>query len=57
MKHATNVEVLNSIGQVLQTVSVYEGNGAVQISGLAPGMYFVRTANNPDTLNRVMVIE
>ena len=50
-------EVLNGLGQIQQLVTVREGSGAFEISGLAAGVYFVREVGNPANLQRVIVVE
>jgi hypothetical protein len=49
-------EVLNSIGQVLQTQWVNEGTVAFEVNGLPAGVYFVRGVSNPSNLQRVVVL-
>jgi hypothetical protein len=49
-------EVLNSIGQVLQTQRVNEGTAAFEVNGLPAGVYFVRGVSNPSNLQRVVVL-
>ncbi len=49
-------EVLNSIGQVLQTQRLNEGAEAFEVNGLPAGVYFVRSVINPINLQRVVVL-
>jgi hypothetical protein len=49
-------DVLNSIGQVLQTQQLNEGEEAFEVNGLPAGVYFVRSVINPSNLQRVVVL-
>lgn len=49
-------EVLNSLGQLQQTIAVSQGS-AFEVSGLAAGVYFVREVSNRANLQRVIVVE
>jgi len=50
-------EIITSLGQVQQSVSMMSGSETFEVSGLAAGIYFVRELSNPANLQRVIVVE
>jgi hypothetical protein len=57
VQQAGSYEVLNSLGQVQQVITINESAGAFEVAGLASGMYFVREVRNPANLQRVVVVQ
>jgi hypothetical protein len=50
------IQVINAIGQVVQTVELNETNGnKAMVSGLSPGVYFVRSAETQEVLNKIII--
>lgn len=56
-QQAGSYEVLNSLGQVQQVITIGESAGAFEVTGLASGVYFVREVRNPANLQRVIVVQ
>ena len=56
-QQAGSYEVLNSLGQVQQVITINESAGAFEVTGLASGVYFVREVRNTANLQRVIVAE
>jgi hypothetical protein len=56
-QQAGSYEVLNSLGQVQQVITISESAGAFEVTGLASGVYFVREVRNPANLQRVIVVQ
>jgi hypothetical protein len=56
-QQAGSYEVLNSLGQVQQVITINESAGAFEVTGLSSGVYFVREVRNAANLQRVIVAE
>jgi hypothetical protein len=57
VQQAGSYEVLNSLGQIQQVITINESAGSFEVAGLASGMYFVREVRNPANLQRVVVVQ
>jgi hypothetical protein len=57
VQQAGRFEVLNSLGQIQQVITINESAGSFEVTGLASGMYFVREVRNPANLQRVVVVQ
>ena len=57
VQQAGSYEVLNSLGQIQQVITINESVGSFEVAGLASGMYFVREVRNPANLQRVVVVQ
>jgi hypothetical protein len=57
VQQAGSYEVLNSLGQIQQVITINESAGSFEVTGLASGMYFVREVRNPANLQRVVVVQ
>jgi hypothetical protein len=57
VQQAGSYEVLNSLGQIQQVITINDSAGAFEVAGLASGMYFVREVRNPANLQRVVVVQ
>jgi exo-beta-1,3-glucanase (GH17 family) len=55
--HSLNLTVVNSLGQVIQTVSLTEANAfETELTGLSSGVYFIRTDFDNSILTKKIII-